>query len=84
MSIINNDINQLERFLDGGANALIQVVTAVVTVGAVFFYLSPPIALMAFTPIPVIIIGAIWFQRQVTLVDHSLYLGHGYQLRPHS
>jgi ATP-binding cassette subfamily B protein len=64
VAILNDDINQLERFLDGGANALIQVVTAVVTVGAVFFYLSPPIALMAFTPIPVIIIGAIWFQRR--------------------
>jgi ATP-binding cassette subfamily B protein len=64
VAILNDDINQLERFLDGGANALIQVVTAVSAVGAVFFFLSPPIALMAFTPIPVIIIGAIWFQRR--------------------
>jgi len=64
VAILNDDINQLERFLDGGANALIQVVTAVVAVGAVFFYLSPPIALMAFTPIPVIVLGAFWFLRR--------------------
>ncbi len=64
LAILNDDVNQLERFLDGGANALIQVVTAVTAVGAVFFYLSPPIALMAFTPIPVIIVGAFWFQRR--------------------
>jgi ATP-binding cassette subfamily B protein len=64
VAILNDDINQLERFLDGGANALIQVVTAVAAVGAVFFYLSPPIALMAFVPIPVIIVGAFWFQRR--------------------
>ena len=64
VSILNDDINQLERFLDGGANALIQVVAAVIAVGAVFFYLSPPIALMAFTPIPVIVIGAFWFLRR--------------------
>lgn len=64
VAILNDDINQLERFLDGGANALIQVVTAVMAVGTVFFYLSPPIALMAFTPIPVIIIGAFWFLRR--------------------
>jgi len=64
VAILNDDINQLERFLDGGANAMLQVGTAVLAVGSVFFYLSPPIALMAFVPIPVIIIGAFWFQRR--------------------
>lgn len=64
VAVLNDDVNQLERFLDGGANALIQVGTSVIAVGAVFFYLSPQIALMAFTPIPVIIIGAFWFQRR--------------------
>ena len=64
VAILNDDVNQLERFLNGGANDLIQVVVTVVSVGAVFFYLSPPIALMAFTPIPVIILGAFWFQRR--------------------
>ncbi|KAA9129773.1 ABC transporter ATP-binding protein [Marinihelvus fidelis] len=64
VAILNDDVNQLERFLNGGASDLIQVGVTVVSVGAVFFYLSPPIALMAFTPIPVIIIGAFWFQRR--------------------
>ena len=36
MSILNDDINQLERFLDGGANDIIQVSTTVITVSAVF------------------------------------------------
>jgi ATP-binding cassette subfamily B protein len=64
VAILNDDVNQLERFLDGGANALIQVATSIIAVGAVFFYISPQIALMAFTPIPVIILGAFWFQRR--------------------
>lgn len=64
VAILNDDVNQLERFLNGGASDLIQVGVTVLSVGAVFFYLSPPIALMAFTPIPVIIIGAFWFQRR--------------------
>lgn len=64
VAILNDDVNQLERFLDGGANALIQVATSVIAVGAVFFYISPQIALMAFTPIPVILLGAFWFQRK--------------------
>ena len=64
VAILNDDINQLERFLDGGANAMIQVVTAVTAVGAVFFFLSPQIAVLAFMPIPVIIVGAFWFLRR--------------------
>jgi ATP-binding cassette subfamily B protein len=57
-------VNQLERFLDGGASNLIRVATTLVAVGAVFFVVSPVIALMAFTPIPVIVIGAFYFQRR--------------------
>ena len=64
VAILNDDVNQLERFLDGGANALIQVATSIIAVGAVFFYISPQIALLAFTPIPVIVLGAFWFQRR--------------------
>lgn len=64
VATMNDDVNQLERFLDGGANALIQVVVTVVAVGAVFFVLSPLIALLAFTPIPLIIWGAFFFQRK--------------------
>ncbi len=64
VAILNDDVNQLERFLDGGANALIQVATSIIAVGAVFLYISPQIALMAFTPIPVIVVGAFWFQRK--------------------
>lgn len=62
-SIMNDDVNQLERFLDGGANNLIQVFVTVVAVGAVFFVLSPLIATFAFLPIPIIVWGAFRFQR---------------------
>ncbi|WP_396622719.1 ABC transporter ATP-binding protein [Marinobacter sp. W-8] len=64
VATMNDDVNQLERFLDGGANAMIQVAVTVVAVGAVFFVLSPLIALLAFTPIPLIIWGAFYFQHK--------------------
>ncbi|MDX1465543.1 MAG: ABC transporter ATP-binding protein [Halomonas sp.] len=64
VATMNDDVNQLERFLDGGANAMIQVAVTVVAVGAVFFVLSPLIALLAFTPIPLIVWGAFYFQRK--------------------
>lgn len=64
VSILNDDVNQLERFFNGGANSLIQILTAVLIVGAIFFVLSPRIALIAFSPIPIIILGAFYFQRR--------------------
>ena len=66
ISILNDDVNQLERFLDGGANDIIQTAVTVVLVGGVFFFLSPVIALLAFTPIPVIVWGAFYFLRRAT------------------
>jgi ATP-binding cassette subfamily B protein len=64
VSILNDDVNQLERFLNGGANNLVQVATTIVAVGGVFFFISPLIALLAFAPIPVVILGAFWFQNR--------------------
>lgn len=64
-TIVNDDINQLERFLDFGANEIIQLLTTVVTIGAVFFAISPEIAFLSFTPTPVILIGSFWFQKRI-------------------
>lgn len=64
VAILNDDVNQLERFLNGGANDIIQTLVAVVAVGAVFFVISPFIATLAFTPVPLIIWGAFYFQKR--------------------
>jgi ATP-binding cassette subfamily B protein len=65
MSVLNDDINQLERFLNGGANDLIQVITGSLLVGAVFFALTAKLAALALLPIPVIVYGAFWFQSRL-------------------
>jgi len=65
MSILNDDINQLERFLDKGANELLQVGTTVVAISAIFFYISPEIAIYSIIPIPVIIWGSFRFQSRI-------------------
>lgn len=64
-TILNDDVNQLERFLDVGANDIIQTLTTVVSIGAIFFYLSAQIALLSFTPIPFILWGSFYFQKKV-------------------
>ncbi len=63
LSILNDDINQLERFLDVGANEIIQVVTTAIVIGGSFFILTPDIAWMAILPIPIIIWGSVVFQK---------------------
>jgi len=65
MSVLNDDINQLERFLDGGANDILQVLTTVVAVGAVFFGFAPFLALWAFLPVPLVLWGSFLFQRRI-------------------
>ena len=64
-SILNDDINQLERFLDGGANDIIQVGTTAICVGAVFVYFSPIVAFLAILPVPFILWGSFAFQRRI-------------------
>ncbi len=63
LSILNDDINQLERFLDVGANEILQVITTVIIIGAAFFILTPGTAWMAMLPIPFILWGSITFQK---------------------
>ena len=65
LSILNDDINQLERFLDIGANEILQVLTTVVIISTAFFILTPNTAWMAILPIPVIIWGAVAFQKRL-------------------
>jgi len=48
LAVLNDDVNQLERFLDVGANRLILTVMNVVLVGLVFVAISSLLALLAF------------------------------------
>jgi ATP-binding cassette subfamily B protein len=63
MSVLNNDINQLERFLDGGASEILRLITSIVVIMGIFFYTAPTVAWMAALPMPIIIWGSIRFQR---------------------
>lgn len=65
MAILSDDINQLERFLDGGANDILQVSTTALIVGAIFFYLSPEVAWLSMLPMPFVIWGSLAFQKKV-------------------
>ena len=65
LAILNDDINQLERFLDHGANVVLQLITTVLAVGGAMVWLSPAVAGVSFLPIPLILWGSLHFQKRL-------------------
>lgn len=65
MAILNDDVNQMEQFLNEAANRLIQTATTVIVIGGTFIYISPLVAVFAFIPIPVIIFGSYKFTQRI-------------------
>ncbi|SDS74988.1 ATP-binding cassette, subfamily B [Nocardioides scoriae] len=65
LATLNDDVNQLERFLDVGAPAILQTVLNVLLVGAVFALSSVTLLLLAFAPIPLIVAGSLLFQKRL-------------------
>lgn len=65
MSVLNDDVNQLERFLDNGASALLHVATVVIVISTSFFLLAPEVAWMSMLPIPIILWGSFAYQRRI-------------------
>jgi len=54
-SIINDDVNQLQLFLNEGANHFVHVLTNLLIMGPLFYLVAPSIAWIAVLPIPVIV-----------------------------
>ncbi len=65
LSVLNDDVNQLERFLDGGAASIIELFWNIVLVGAVFAANSLLLTLFAFLPIPLIVAGSLVYQKRL-------------------
>ncbi|WP_104105515.1 ABC transporter ATP-binding protein [Nocardioides sp. 616] len=65
LATLNDDVNQLERFLDVGAPAILQTALNILLVGAVFAVTSWQLMLLAFLPIPLIVAGSLLFQRRL-------------------
>jgi ATP-binding cassette subfamily B protein len=65
LATLNDDVNQLERFLDIGAPAILQTALNVLLVGGVFAVASGQLLVLAFLPIPVIVVGSLVFQRRL-------------------
>ncbi len=65
MAMLNDDINQLERFLNTSFNDIIQLITLAFFASIWLFGVSWELTLIGFLPIPLIFIGSFYFQRLI-------------------
>lgn len=65
MSTLNDDINQLERFLNDGINQILQIAASTILIAIFFFCISVKIALLSFIPAPLILIGTFYFRKKL-------------------
>ncbi|MCB9235718.1 MAG: ABC transporter ATP-binding protein [Bacteroidia bacterium] len=65
LAILNDDINQLERFLNTGFNDIVQLIVLFLFAGAILFGVSWELALIGMAPLPLILLGSVWYQKLI-------------------
>ncbi len=65
MAILNDDINQLERFLNDSFNQIIQLFTLYIFAALTMGAMSWKLTLISLFPIPLILIGSFFYQRKI-------------------
>ena len=63
LAMLNDDVNQLERFLNNAFNEIVQLCVLVLVAGAVLFSISPGLAALGLLPLPFIVWGSLRFSR---------------------
>ncbi|MFD1633527.1 ABC transporter ATP-binding protein [Haloplanus ruber] len=54
MSVLSNDVNRLERFLNDGLNAAFRLGVMVIGIAAILLWMNPQLAVVALLPVPLI------------------------------
>jgi len=65
MSMLNDDVNQLERFLNGSFKEILQLVILVLVAGWALFSFSWQLGAISMASIPFIIWGSFWYQKTI-------------------
>lgn len=65
LAMLNDDVNQLERFFNNAFNDIVQLCVLFLFAGTVLFSISPTMALIGMIPIPIIIFGSFKFSRML-------------------
>jgi ATP-binding cassette subfamily B protein len=65
LSILNNDVNQLESFLNDGLSSALRIGSMIIGIGAIMAALNPQLALVALLPVPVLAAFTYLFVRTI-------------------
>ncbi len=66
VSILNEDVHELERFFNFGINELIHLIVGTIIIGGIFFYIAPLICLISLIPVPLVFLISTLFQRKLS------------------
>lgn len=66
MAMLNDDINQLERFLNSSLDEIIQLIVLFLFAGAALVGVSWQLTVIGLVPIPIIYLGSLYYQKQVS------------------
>ncbi|RMB12789.1 ABC transporter ATP-binding protein [Haloplanus aerogenes] len=65
MSVLNNDVNQLEEFLTTSLHNAMRIVTRVVVIGAIMLWLNWQLALVSLAVVPILVAVSVVFVRRI-------------------
>lgn len=65
LAILNDDVNQLERFLNSGFNELLQLAVLFVFSLVIMMGTSWELSAISLLPLPIILAGSLWYQRLI-------------------
>ncbi|MFB6142865.1 MAG: ABC transporter ATP-binding protein, partial [Halorientalis sp.] len=65
MSILNNDVNALETFLEDGLSSIFWITATAVGIGGILLGLNPPLALITLLPVPALAAFTLLFTRVI-------------------
>jgi ATP-binding cassette subfamily B protein len=77
LAMLNDDVNQLERFLNTGFNELVQLVVLFVFSAVVMLPISWRLTLVAVAPMPLILGGSLLYQRRAAPLYRRVRAGVG-------
>ena len=66
MAMLNDDVNQIERFLNIGFNEILQLIVLFVFAGTMMFGVSWELAVVGLLPLPIIIWGSLFYQNLIS------------------
>jgi len=66
MAMLNDDVNQIERFLNIGFNEILQLLVLFIFAGSVMFGVSWELAIVGLLPLPIVLWGSLLYQRLIS------------------